>query len=188
MPYPCCCRQSQNGAFCYVCGSTTPTQLALTWPSWRYYYYAPFPTEKLIAQVSGGTHILSQVPGGGGCCYVGPTFAICRDAFTSQQLVDRLFVWASIKIVSGEPVAFLTAGLMRQESSTIPAWEICGRLAGANRDSPTQWSKATLAGCRSGPYTGSVSASDGTVYPYCAESSIFTRWQQTAGTVTLNAV
>ena len=188
MPYPCCCRQVNNGQPCNVCGGATPAQLALTWPGWRYYYYSPFPTETLIRNVPTGTHILTQVPGSiqGGCCWAGPAFAICTDG-SGRQLVDRLFVWRAVKTVSGTPTEFLNAGMLRQQLATTTTVSICGSLGASNTDSAVQWSKTTLAGCRSGPYTSTVAAFDGQVFPAC-QQSLATRFNQTAGAVTLNAV
>lgn len=182
MPYPCCCRQTSNGEYCDRCGVTTPAQWALTWPEIAIQYQLNGVLTDII-RIPTGTHILSQTPGAGGCCWNGPAFKIC----TNTQGVDRiarLFVWRTTEINTD----YLTANWTFQPATLTPT-QLCGTLGGNNQVGRVRWSKATLAGCRSGPYTAAVTASEGFISAtgWCSQSA-FLYSVQTAGNAVLDDV
>ena len=154
MPYPCCCRQANNGDFCVACGTTTPSQWALTWPE--------FVIEKLVAgvysdvlRVPTGTHILTQTPGTAGCCWNGAAFTIC----TSNQNVTyiaRPYAWVTTQGAE----FYLQADFLLWQPATTSPTTICGNQGGNNRTGRVSWSKTELAGCRSGPYTDAVTGTN----------------------------
>lgn len=187
MPYPCCCREENNGAPCVVCNNATPSQFALTWPSWRYFNVVNG-VETVIKQIPTATHILTQVLGSSqsGCCWGGPALEICVNG-AGQQIVDRLFVWKSVTVAGGVPVQYLNAGIRNTRLATVTNVQLCNELDATNFTSIVQWSQSTLAGCRSGPYTFSLGVSSGSGLVGCARQA-FALFEQTAGLVTLNAV
>lgn len=150
MPYPCCCRNENNGPGCFACDlERTPLQWTLSWPEWYVEYFSGGQYLELF-RMPAGTHVMTQVEGGGVCCWSGPAFTVCT---TTQGAVwtARMMLWGYQEPITTE--LRLTAGW--QYTTRTPA-QLCGDLGGNNRLGTVSWSKTTLAGCRAGPYSVSV--------------------------------
>lgn len=181
MPYPCCCRQTNNGDFCVVCGTTTPSQWALTWPEWA--------IEKLVLgvysdliRIPTGTHILTQTPGTAGCCWHGPAFTVCTNS-QGVTYVARPYAWVTTDF-TGQ--FYLDVNFTQYLSSAITPTRQCGTFGGNNILGAGRWSRTTLAGCRSGPYTTSIAGY--TRIPSFSLCQVSIYVTQTAGTVAIEAV
>lgn len=184
MPWPCCCRNENNGLGCSACDlQRTPLQWALTWPEFAIQYQVNGVYTDIFRMPT-GTHILSQTPGGGACCWNGAGFRIC----TNTQGVDwiaRPFVWRYSEFAT----EYLTANWVFEAASVTPV-QMCGTLGGNNRVGRVTWSKTTLAGCRAGPYTVAVAAQDKapmSAAGRCSQSA-FLYFTQVAGNVVLDDV